>query len=146
MHALSRWLTRGSHEAGFTLVEILIACAIIGLGLVAVSAGFGMGVEGVEAGRQQSTAVFLAEQRMEQVRAAAMAAANLANVTAANFPAEAYGSIAGAARYRRTVTIVPNAVPAGARVDVIVFYQPVTGWGVLVTERQLQLSVFLASR
>jgi prepilin-type N-terminal cleavage/methylation domain-containing protein len=55
-------------QAGFTLAEILVACAIISVGLVAVATGFGFGVDGVEAGRQQSTAVFLAEQRMSRPR------------------------------------------------------------------------------
>ncbi len=33
-----------------------------------------MGVQGVETGRQQSTAIFLAQQRMDQVKAAALIA------------------------------------------------------------------------
>ena len=55
-----------SRAAGFTLVEILIAAAVIGLGLVGVAAGFLHAVGGLEAGRQQTTAAFLAEQRIEQ--------------------------------------------------------------------------------
>ena len=48
-----------------------------------------MGIQGVETGRQQSTAIFLAQQRMDQVKAAALIATEppLANVTAAAFPA-----------------------------------------------------------
>ena len=78
--------------AGFTLAEILVACAIISVGLVAVATGFGFGVDGVEAGRQQSTAVFLAEQRIEQAKELAMRQTGLVQLTAANLPAtEAYG-------------------------------------------------------
>jgi hypothetical protein len=73
----------------------------------------------------------------------------LVQLTAANLPAsEAYGNIAGAPpRYRRTTTITanPGGTP-GARVDVSVFYRPVTGRGVLTNERQVALSIFLASR
>ena len=152
MHALSRLKSR-SQQAGFTLAEILVACAVIAVGLIAVATGWGIGVDGVEAGRQQSTAVFLAEQRIEQAKELAMRQTALAQLTVANLPAsEAYGTIAGAPpRYRRTTTITPINIagpPAiqGARVDVVVFYRPVTGRGVLTTERQVALSIFLASR
>ena len=148
MHALSRLKPR-SGDAGFTLAEILVACAIVSVGLVAVATGFGFGVDGVEAGRQQSTAVFLAEQRIEQAKDLAMRQTGLVQLTVANLPAtEAYGSITGAPpSYRRTTTINPNpGGTAGARVDVVVFYRPVTGRGVLTTERSVSLSIFLANR
>lgn len=148
MHGLSRMKTH-REEAGFTLAEILVACAIISLGLIAVATGFGFGVDGVEAGRQQSTAVFLAEQRIEQAKALAMRQTGLVQLTVANLPAtEAYGTIAGAPpSYRRTTTITSNPGGLnGARVDVTVFYRPVTGRGVLTTERSVSLSIFLASR
>ena len=109
---LRRYLGR---EGGFTLVEIIVACAIIGIGLVPVSWAFTMGIQGVETGRQQSTAVFLAQQRMDYVKAVALIAGDppLQYVTAAGaFPAEAYGAIAGAQTFRRTVTISP---PMSAR-------------------------------
>jgi prepilin-type N-terminal cleavage/methylation domain-containing protein len=147
MHALNRLKAR-TGQAGFTLAEILVACAIISVGLVAVSMGFGYGVDGVEAGRQQSTAVFLAEQRIELAKELAARSANLADLTVANLPAtEAYGTIASAPQYRRTtaITIDPGGT-TGARVDVDVFYRPVTGRGVLATERSVRLSIFLANR
>jgi type II secretory pathway pseudopilin PulG len=144
-------------EGGFTLAEILIACAIIGAGLVPVSYAFTVGLQGVETGRQQSTAVFLAQQRMDQVKAAALIASEppLLNVTAAAFPAEGYGAFTTAPRFRRTVTIsAPFVGPAGGlpaglqgiRIDVDVFYQQITSRGVLATERSVRLSGFLASR
>jgi prepilin-type N-terminal cleavage/methylation domain-containing protein len=148
MHALSRLKSR-PREAGFTLAEIMVACAIISVGLVAVATGFGFGVDGVEAGRQQSTAVFLAEQRIEQAKELAMRQTGLVQLTVANLPAtEAYGTIVGAPpSYRRTTTIVANpGAVLGARVDVVVFYRPVTGRGVLTTERSVSLSIFLANR
>jgi prepilin-type N-terminal cleavage/methylation domain-containing protein len=148
VHALRRLKMR-SGQAGFTLAEILVACAVISLGLIAVATGFGFGVDGVEAGRQQSTAVFLAEQRIEQAKELAARKPNLADLTVANLPAsEAYGAITGApSSYRRTTTITTNpGGTTGARVDVTVFYKPVTGRGVLATERQVSLSIFLANR
>ncbi len=147
MHPLSRLQSRRG-QAGFTLAEILVACAIISLGLVAVAVGFGYGVDGVEAGRQQSMAVFLAEQRIEQAKQLAMKQTGLVQLTTTNLPpTEAYGSISGASNYRRTSTITSNpGGVTGARVDVNVFYRPVTGRGVLTTERSVALSIFLASR
>jgi prepilin-type N-terminal cleavage/methylation domain-containing protein len=153
MHAVSRLKSR-SGQAGFTLAEILVACAIISVGLVAVATGFGVGVDGVEAGRQQSTALFLAEQRMEQVKEMAIKQTDLGAVNHTNLAAtEAYATISGAARYRRTTRICPGdaGCPAlggapGVLVTVSVFYRPVTGRGVLTTERSVSLDVYLTSR
>jgi prepilin-type N-terminal cleavage/methylation domain-containing protein len=157
MYALHHWLHGNSEESGFTLAETLVACAIVSVGLMGVAVGFGFGVDGVEAGRQQSTAVFLAEQRLEQAKELAARAPNLQDLTAANLPAaEAYGTIAGAPpSYRRTTAITTHnstswtALPAGTtgrKVDVVVFYRPVTGRGVLSTERSVTLSGFFATR
>jgi type II secretory pathway pseudopilin PulG len=137
-------------EAGFTLVEILIAGAVIGLGLVGVAAGFLLAVGGLEAGRQQSTATFLAEQRIEQLRAGALN--HFPNVTTASYPSEAYGSISNNGNtmpdYRRTVSVVdaPGGLADTKLVEVTVFYRPVVGWGVLAAERQVRLSALVTDR
>ena len=142
-------------QQGFTLAEIIIACAIIGIGLVTASYAFTVGIQNVETGRQQSTAVFLAEQRMEQVKAAAAKASEppLAYLTAGNFPAEAYGDMPGSAKFRRTVTITTFTAGAlgtasgGIRVDVDVFYRQITAKGVLTSnERSVRLSHMFGSR
>lgn len=151
---LRLWLTTGRRhrrgEAGFTLAEILIAVAVISLGLVGVAAGFLYAVGGLEAGRQQTAAVFLAEQRMEQLKSGALN--NFLNVTTANYPNEAYGAISNNGNpmpnYRRTVTIIdaPAALADTKLVEVIVFYRPVVGFGVLATERQVTLTALLTDR
>jgi type II secretory pathway pseudopilin PulG len=149
MHRLRRKAEPRNQEGGFTLAEILVACAVISVGIIAIAAGYGYGVDGVEAGRQQSTAVFLAEQQIELAKQWAASAPNLANVNSTNLPTtEAYGTITGAPpSYRRTTTITSNpSGVSGARVDVNVFYRPVTGRGVLTTERSVALSIFLANR
>jgi prepilin-type N-terminal cleavage/methylation domain-containing protein len=142
-------------QQGFTLAEIVMACAVIGVGLVAASYAFTVGIQNVETGRQQSTALFLAEQRLEQVKAAASKATEppLAFLVAGNFPAEAYGSISGATKYRRAVTFTTLTAGAlgtpsgGIRVDVDVFYQQITAQGVLSsTEKSVRLSHFFGSR
>ena len=117
-----------SRAAGFTLVEILIAAAVIGLGLVGVAAGFLHAVGGLEAGRQQTTAAFL------------------------NYPSEGYGSVSSNGNpmpsYRRTVTIVdaPDGLGRTKLVEVTVSYRPVVGFGVLAAERQVRLSALLTDR
>jgi prepilin-type N-terminal cleavage/methylation domain-containing protein len=63
-----------SSECGITLVEILIALAIIGVGLVGVAAVVPISSYGLQEGNQVSTATFLVEQRIEQLKAAAWTA------------------------------------------------------------------------
>jgi type II secretory pathway pseudopilin PulG len=63
-----RKLIRDQH--GATLVEVLIAVGIIGVGLWALSAAIPLAAYGIQEGNQLSTATFLANQRLEQVRSA----------------------------------------------------------------------------
>ncbi len=142
-------------RAGFKVAEYLAAVFVISLGLVAVGAGFATAIQGVETSRQQTTAAFLAEQRLEQIRATALgnslvACMGFANISGACFAAQAYGSIPNAPGYRSTVTVtdyVVNGAVARKRVDVEVFYQPVVGWGVqLSAERSVRLSTLIANR
>ena len=135
-----QWL---SSQGGFTLVELLFAVAVIMVGLVALVAGFTHAVGGIETGKQQTTATFLAEQRLEQIKGT-----TFANVTAANFPAEAYNSIASAPGYRRATAITDNpGGNAGTKlVEVTVLYRPVAGFAVFQAERQVRLSTLLVDR
>jgi len=55
-------------QAGMSLAEILIACAIIAVGLVGLLSAVPTAGYGIQEGRQLSTATFLANQRLEQVR------------------------------------------------------------------------------
>jgi len=64
-HAAGR---RGPGQAGLGLVEILIAVAIIGVGLVGLFVVVPISSYGMQEGSQLTTATFLAEQRLEQVR------------------------------------------------------------------------------
>lgn len=143
-------LSRAVGDKGFTLPETLAAVAILSLALVGVLASSGLGVTGVDGARRSTSALFLAEQRMEQVRAFALSKAatqGWANLSGASFPAESYGGIAGSADYRRTVTVTNN--PGGAantkQVEVWVFYRPVTSQGV-GSETSVALSTLLVLR
>jgi prepilin-type N-terminal cleavage/methylation domain-containing protein len=116
-----------TNERGMTLVEVLVAVFVITIGLTAVATGMQLATGGITAGQQETTAVFLAEQRLEDIKAFALSTAagqGFANVTSANFPAEDYSAIASYAGYRRAVTIT-NPSATVKRVTVDVFYRPI---------------------
>jgi len=60
------------HDRGFTLIEVLVATFITTTGLIAVAMGLQYAVTGIETGRGETTATFLAEQKVEQLRAIAL--------------------------------------------------------------------------
>src|SRR5215470_16779475 len=55
---------------GMSLAEILVACAIVGIGLAGLLSVVPTASYGIQEGQQLSTATFLANQRLEQVRSA----------------------------------------------------------------------------
>ena len=57
-----------SDQAGMSLAEILVACVIVAVGLVGLMSAIPTASYGIQEGRQLSTATFLANQRLEQVR------------------------------------------------------------------------------
>jgi prepilin-type N-terminal cleavage/methylation domain-containing protein len=62
-----RRLVRG--RAGFTLVEVLVAIALLVLSAVGVAQLVGMATSSLRASREQTAAVLLAAAKMEQLRA-----------------------------------------------------------------------------
>ncbi|MBI4635488.1 MAG: type II secretion system protein [Candidatus Rokubacteria bacterium] len=124
------------NERGLTLAEILAAVAVIGIGLVGLAVVIPIASYGLQEGNQLSTATFLAEQRLEQVKNAvwqASAPTNdcigvSANATAAptvpyaggdscngaaatTFPDEA--NVPGYTGYARNVRVTDCGVGAG---------------------------------
>jgi prepilin-type N-terminal cleavage/methylation domain-containing protein len=136
------------NERGMTLVEILVAVVIITVGLTAIATGMQIATSGISQAQQETTATFLAEQRLEDIKAFALstqAAQGFNNVTAGNFPAEGYSSIQGNTTYRRTTTITSP----GADIKVVVvnvFYIPVGVTHSANAERQVALSTVLRRR
>ena len=55
-------------ERGLTLAEILVATVVISIGLVGLAVVIPLSSYGVHEGNAMSTATFLAEQRLEEVR------------------------------------------------------------------------------
>src|SRR5262249_40371885 len=144
---------RWSDDSGMSLVEVMIAVAIIGVGLLALSSAIPIAAYGIQEGNQLSTATFLANQRMEQVRyatwqaspatdklgvAASSTAAPLGDGGATTFPDES-PLASPYAGYSRTVRITDCGVGAGCggvvdsslrQVTITVSYRPMTGVGV----------------
>ena len=136
-------------ERGFTLGEVLVATLVLAVGLVGIATGFQYATSGVEIGKGETTAAFLAEQRVEWLKSLALSNWTSATLDAGT-TAEGYGSIADAALYRRVTTITNS--PGGAcaarckLVQVTVFYRPVTGRGQLDQERRLDVVTMLVTR
>ena len=136
-------------EGGFTLAEVLVATFVLAIGLAAVATGFQYATSGVATGKGETTAVFLTEQRLEQLKALALTDWTNAALTAGT-TTEAYGSIANASAYRRVTTITDN--PGGTctvnckLIQVTVFYKPLTGRGRLDQERQVDIITMVTSR
>jgi prepilin-type N-terminal cleavage/methylation domain-containing protein len=158
-------------QRGMTLAEVLVAVAIIGIGLAALAATVPLSSYGIQEGNQLSTATFLANARLEQVKnaswseaptptgvdnvgtsASASAAPQSAAVT--TFPDESPVA-APYTQYTRTVRIFPctaagitcGVVDANLRqVVVTVTYQPLTGVGQSTGTKSAIVTMLIARR
>src|SRR5262249_41241271 len=128
---------------------VRLATSAPDVGLVGIATGFQYATSGVELGRGETTAAFLAEQRLEWLKALA-----LTNWTSATLEAgtttEGYGSIADAALYRRVTTIIDSPGGACAADRKLVqgsgFFRPGTGQGQLHQEPRLDVVTMLVTR
>jgi type II secretory pathway pseudopilin PulG len=117
-------LTRLSNERGITVAEVLLAAAILGLGIAALMSVVPVASYGVQDGNQTSTATFLAQQMLEQVRNAAWTATRdcvglsdsatsapapsppgTCGPTLVTFPDEPLNTLQGFGQYARSVRI-----------------------------------------
>ena len=157
-------------EAGLTLVEILVAVALIMIGLVALMQWFPLGTQGMETGRKQSTAVFLAEQQVEQIKAWALSTTapqgwanppltpfqpcNPCNPcvnpcpTNTPFVSPTFGAIPGYPEYSRTVILAAGPTATTLLVRVQVDFRRVTEVGVFTSAaagaNQVELATIIA--
>jgi len=159
-------------EDGLTLVEVVVAVAILGVALVGLAIVIPVSTHGIHEGQQLSTAAFLAEQTMEQARAAVWTAvppmdclglstgdappvptgATCHDRTATSFPDESQG-VGPHPAYQRTVRVtscaaIPCAGVTSAAmrlVEVRVAYAPLTSTGVATGRKSVQLA-WLASQ
>lgn len=157
-------------ERGMTLAEVLVAMAIVAIGLVAVSQAIPIAAYGIQEGSQKSTATFLANQRLEQVRNAQWAvtpAADTVGVSPSSGVAPQAGGVptfpdegqvaAPYAAYARQVRIsdcgvapgCAGLVKAGMRqVTVAVSFRPLTARGQAAagSTESVVLSTYVAQR
>lgn len=138
--------------AGFSLAEALVAVAILTIAITGLMTTMTSGVVGIDAARRSSTALFLAEQKIEEVKRFALsttAGQGWANLTNGVAPAmvDNYNTIPGHASYRRTVNVTLN--PGGQAntklVEVSTFWRPVTATGAGV-ESSVSLSTLMVAR
>jgi len=165
-----------SDRRGMTLIEIMLAVAIIGVGLTALMSAIPLAAYGIQEGKQLSTATFLANERLEEVRNAqwcatcgtASAAVDKLGVSASSTSApvgdggattfadesplaDPYGG------YGRTVRITDCGTAPGCdgtvyanlrQVTVTVSYSPMTGIGVAApgTLKSAIVTMYIAER
>lgn len=94
---------------GFSLVEVLIATAIVAITFLAIASMFPTAYRNVDWSGEQTTAVALAEQRLEWLMNQSYAAAPLAAGTTMENLAGAYVG------YARTTTILNDSPMVGVK-------------------------------
>lgn len=155
------------NQRGMTLAEILVAIAIIGVGLAALAAAIPLSGYGIQEGSQLSTATFLANERLEQLKnttwtvtpaadnlgvSSGDAAPQSGGIT--TFPDEA--SVAAPyTAYSRKVRITDCAGGGGCagitdanlrQVTVTVTYRPLTGVGQSPATKAATVTMLIAKR
>lgn len=142
-------------QSGFTLAELLAALSIVAIALVAMVGALQHGLSGIETGRGESMAVFLVEDKLEELRALALfdwgnSALQPGTTTEYCRAPSACSSISAPDGFRRSTTVTAgNGATCTARcklVTVSVFYRPVTPLGQLDRERRVDVGTMLASR
>jgi hypothetical protein len=143
-----------------------VATALLTIGLVAIATGFQYAASGLATGGGETAAVFLAEQRMEQLRARALTDFTEAVLGAGTTTEHCLsGALAGGSSncqsapvagpsYTRITTITDVSVGAGCpptplsckEIHVRVTYRPVTGAGELNQTRTVDVVTVLGPR
>ncbi len=136
-------------EAGFTLAELLVAIALLTIGIVGVGAmltfqagglsgGADVGLAAVTRANYLSTATMLAQERIEQIKnfrycqtCSMPLPPVLIDDFAAKFPAnfgdEPYTTITNYPNFHRTIQIQPDTPATGTKtITVQVFFRPPT--------------------
>jgi len=156
-----------SDQRGMTLAEILIAIAIIGVGLAALAAAIPLAGYGIQEGSQLSTATFLANARLEQAKNAAwtaLPAVDNLGVSAGSAAPQSSGTTtfpdenpiaAPYTAYVRTVRVTDCGVGSGCagitnanlrQVTVTVTYRPLTGVGQGASTKSATVTMLIAKR
>ena len=110
------------------LVEVLVSATLLTVAMLAALSTLTAGFGAIDAARRSSEAMFLADERLEQVRGLLLGTRpieSVAQLATERFPGEPYGAIPGHRDYRRLTEVeVAPAGPSGmGRVTVTVFYR-----------------------
>ncbi len=101
-------------NAGFTLVESMLTLAIMSMGLLALAGLQITALRGNALSRRMTTAVSIAEQRLEQLK----------NTSYTNIQAEAVAQVtASNLHFTRQVTVTNGPLPNTKSVSVLVSWQ-----------------------
>jgi len=105
-------------QGGFTLVEIMIALLVFGVGIVGLANAFPNGIRTREKARRMSVATFLAKEQVERLRSLTFNHADLAA------GAHTEPAAAGQTGYNRTWNVVDNnPLPGMKRLTVSVSFR-----------------------
>jgi hypothetical protein len=156
--------------AGLTVVEVVIALGVTMVGLLALVAAAPLGTSLIGGSNRTTTATFLAQQRLEQIKSArwtvtggvdTLGGAGSSGMAAVpQWADEGYGDNPTYPHFRREVRIRDcsvspcSGIPAGTggantlrQVTVTVFFQSLTGVGTASSDEQrVQLVTLIARR
>jgi Tfp pilus assembly protein PilV len=157
-------------DAGVTVAEVIIALFVITVGLLALIATMPLSTSLIGTANVQTTATFLGQQRMEQIKNVQWTAApavddlggagSSGTAAVAQWPDEGYATIGGYPGFRRQVRITDcsvlacSGIPTGTvsidtlrRVTVTVFFRALSGVGTAsANEEPVQLVTLIARR
>lgn len=138
MRIRGRTRTEGNGESGFTLVEVMLAMAILGVGLLSIAVAQLTAMKVASRSKNLQQAMFLAREQMDDLEALNAGAPILQNAATTDDPANPIkvSTDAGdATSFNRSVTVRPNVPSIGlAQVTVTVT------WAAAQGTRQVQLS------
>ncbi len=110
-HRVAAGAEAAGGTSGFTLIEVMIATMLLAVGLLGTAGMLTSTTRALSGSANRSIATTLAKERLEHIEHA-----EYATVTAANYPAESYQSMADFAQFQRTVTIALNTPVATTKV------------------------------
>jgi type IV pilus modification protein PilV len=132
-------VTLSGHESGFTLLEVMIAMAILGVGLLSIAVAQLSAIKVSSRSKNLQQAMFLAREQMDDVEALPLNAPLLqaaATTDDPGNPLKASNDPDDQTTFNRSITVTPNVPSAGlAQVAVTVVWNSPQG-GV----RQVQLN------
>ena len=141
---------------GFTLAEVLAGMSIVAVALLGTTAALQYGLNGIEIGRGESSAVLLIEHKLEELKAVALVNwtdGALEPGTTTEYCDASTGTCratATAATARRTTTVTAGSgghCTAQCKFVVVsVFYRPVTVLGHLDAERRVDVGAIFVAR